>query len=273
MYKDIIDQHPNWSAEQVDDELARTVFTPERRGRIEVAYHWVQNRIELFIDSQPERVFTLREKKQLKQRIQKTQLEIPPPASVYADEPDLLTKNDVFYERTADGKMRMSVGGAYLFTAKSWCNMVFTMAHELGHAIDPCEIRSVRLSFPAYDRLTACFLKTGLVAMTKTRSECSDNDQLSEVFADWLGSEITSEALKTFATEFHGSQLVNSTTNAVRDLCEEDDGDDIDTVTHPSPRVRIDRIFGNQPIIRSILGCSTSAQPPSTAYCGFEDLP
>lgn len=273
MYEEIVNKHPDWRAEQVDDELSRTVFTPERRGRIEAAYHWVQYHIEHFIESQPEAVFTIREKKLLEQRIKNTMLDTPPPASVYADEPDLLTKNDVFYERTTDGKMRMRVGGAYLFTAKSWFNMVFTMAHELGHAIDPCETRIARLSFPAYDRLTACFLKTGLVAMTKNRYECSENDQLSETFADWIAAEVTSEALKSFATEFHGTQLVNATTNAVRDLCEEDDSGDLDEVNHPSPRIRIDKIFGQQPAIRTILGCAATPQS-ATSYCSFDsELP
>jgi hypothetical protein len=270
MYKDIIEKHPDWNAEQVDNELTRTVFTPERRGRIEAAYRFVQYKIQHFIEAQPETVFTLTEKKLLKQRIQKTLLEIPPPASLYADEPDLLTKNDVFYERTTDGVMRMRVGGAYLFTAKSWFNMIFTMAHELGHSIDPCEMRSIGLSLPAYERLEECFLNTGIVASRKDRVVCEANDQLSEAFADWIGSQITADALKTFSTEFHGTQLVNSTTNAVRDLCEEDDGDDLDTVDHPSPQVRIERIFGGQPEIRAILGCSTAFQPPRSQYCGLD---
>jgi hypothetical protein len=269
MYKEIIDKHPDWTPAQIDDELVRTVFTPERRGRIEAAFHWVQNRIEHFIDSQPDHVFNAREKKLLKQRVHSTILEIPPPASLYADEPDLLTKNDVFYERTADGTLRMRVGGAYLFTAKSWFNLVFTMGHELGHSIDPCEVRSARLSFPAYDRLTACFLKTGLVATSKTRQECDEDDQLSETFADWMGAQITAEALKTFATEYHGAQLVSATANAVRDLCEQDDSADLDTITHPSPKVRIERIFGNQPEVRSVLGCFPIA-PPLAPYCGFD---
>jgi hypothetical protein len=269
MYKDIIDKHPDWTSQQVDDELVHTVFTPERRGRVEAAFHWVQGRIEHFIDSQPDHVFNSREKKLLKQRVHSTVLEIPPPAALYADEPDLLTKNDVFYERTSDGALRMRVGGAYLFTAKSWFNLVFTMGHELGHSIDPCEVRSARLSFPAYDKLTACFLKTGLVAMSKTRSECDEDDQLSETFADWMGAQITAEALKTFATEYHGAQLVNATSNAVRDLCEQDDSAELDTITHPSPRVRIEKIFGNQPGVRSVLGCTVPTQP-SSEYCGFD---
>ena len=269
IYSDIIEKHPDWSPEQADEELARNIFTPQRRGRIEAAFRWVQGRILLFIENQPEHVFNALEKKQLKQRISNTNLEIPPPASLYADEPDLLTKNDVFYERISDGKMRMRVGGAYLFTAKSWFNMVFTMAHELGHSIDPCEVRTARLSFPAYDRLEACFLKTGLVAMTRDRDECIENDQLSETFADWIGAQIAAEALKSFSAEFHGTQLINAATNTVRDLCDQDDAGELDIINHPSPEVRIAKIFGNQPDIRSVLGCSAS-NPTAYEYCGFD---
>jgi hypothetical protein len=269
MYKDIIEKNPDWTEEQVDDELARQIFTPVRRGRLEAAYHWVQNRIEQIIESQPEHVFTAHEKKVLRQRIHNTTLEIPPPASIYADEPELLTKNDVFYERTTDGTTRMRVGGAYLFTAKSWFNMVFTMGHELGHSIDPCEIRNARLSFPAYDRLEACFQKTGIVATSKNRAECENNDQLSEAFADWIGTQVVSDALRIFSAEFHGTQLVNAASNSVRDLCEQDDANDLDTSDHPPPVVRIEKIFGNQPGIRSVLGCSVPV-PSQSQYCGFD---
>jgi len=278
IYKDVISSHPGWSPEQIDDELARRIYTPERRGRIEAAYHWVQNQIERFIEMQPERVFNAEEKKQLIERVRGTLLEIPPPASVYADEPDLLTTNDVFYERTSDGDRRMRIGGAYLYTAKSWFNMVFTMGHELGHSIDPCEIRSAQLSFPSYDRLEACFIRTGIVATPKDRVECDENDQLAEAFADWLGSQITAEALKQFSTVYHGQQLVYATANAVRDLCEQDDDDgDLDIINHPDPHVRIGKIFGRQPEIRAILGCTPYDQlllqqhPSDTAaYCGFD---
>lgn len=270
IYKDLISKHPEWTPDQIDEELAHLIFTPQRRGRILAAYQWVQSHIENFIERQSDRIFSAQEKRVLKARIQKTALELPPPISVYADEPDLITKNDVFYERTTDGSLRMRVGGAYLFTAKSWFNMVFTMGHELGHAIDPCELRNAQLSLPAYDRLEACFLKTGWVGTPKNRLECQENDQLSEAFADWIATEVTSEALKTFSTEFHGTQLINSIANAVRDLCDEENEEIFETIDHPSPQTRIEQIFGERPEIRSILGCV--APPPARAslYCGFE---
>jgi hypothetical protein len=273
--QNIINQHPDWTSDQVDEELVKQIYTPERRGRIEAAYHWVEYRIEHFIDSQPERVFSPREKREIKQRLKKTELQLPTSASVYADEPDLFTKTDVFYERTPEGQQRMRVGGAFVFTSKSWFNLVFTIAHELGHSIDPCEIRQARLSYPAYDRLTACFLRTGMVQTSKIRSECNENDQLSETFADWVATQVTSEALKSFSTEFHGTQLVNATANSVRDLCEQEDSsgadEELDTIDHPSPRVRIGKIYGGKPEIRALLGCSVP-EKKSVDYCTFESV-
>ncbi len=269
--KDIIEKHPDWNSDQVDDELVKRIYTPERRARIEAAYHWVEYRIERFIDSQPEHVFTLREKKEIKSRLRKTELQLPTTAALYSDEPDLFTKNDVYYERTPDGQMRMRVGGAYLFTAKSWFNIVFTLGHELGHSIDPCEIRQARLSYPAYDRLTACFLRTGVVKTSKLRTECAENDQLSEAFADWIAAKVSAEALKNFSNEFHGPQLVNAAENGVRDLCEQEDSADpgeLDEDDHPSPRVRIERIYGSNPDIRNLLGCEKT----SADYCSFESV-
>jgi hypothetical protein len=102
----------------------------------------------------------------------------------------------VYYERFADGRMRLRVGGAYLLSAKSWFNLVFTLAHELGHAIDPCELRVARLPLPAYDRLGACLLADGLVASRETRAECGQDDQLSEAFSDWLAVQVTADVLK-----------------------------------------------------------------------------
>ena len=272
LYTDIIHAHRDWSIDQIDEEMAIQTFTPARRGRLESAFHWVKNNIEQFIDQQPSSVFTLYEKQLIKARLRKTKLELPLPASIYADEPDLLTKNEIYYERTQEGKMRLRVGGAYVFVAKSWFNLVFTLAHELAHSIDPCEIRAVRLSFPAYDQLTACFLQNGLITTGKDRSECGANDQLSETFADWLAVQITAKALKHFSTEFHGPQIIDAARNSVRDLCEQEiEANDIGTEFHPSPSVRISKIFGNNPTIRSLLGCE--AEPVvGPAYCTLKSF-
>ncbi len=263
IYEGIIHDHPSWSSDQVNEQLVKQIYTPSNIDRLESAHHWVRNVMERIIDSQPENVFNASEKSTLKSRLNRTELEMPIPVSKYDDESYVLTKNDIFYERTIDGKMRLRVGGAYFFTARSWFNQVFTLGHELAHSIDPCEIRSARLSIPAYDRLAACFMDHGLVAVRPGRSECGENDQLSETFADWFAVQVTAEALRGFSLEFQGQALLNATTNAVRDLCEQDEPDYVeDTEFHPAPSTRINRIFGRNPDIREILGCAADAPSP-----------
>jgi hypothetical protein len=270
LYESIIREHPDWNSEQVDEQLVQTVYTAKRRDRMTAAFHWVRSTLESFIERQPESVFNSREKKFLKKRIRQVKLELPTSAATYADEPDLFTKNDVFYQRTADGQMRLRIGGAFFFTTRSWFNLVFTLGHELGHAIDPCELRSIRMAVPAYDRLTGCLLKNGLIAIRKERSECGPNDQLSETFADWVAVQVAAEALKGYATEFHGAQLRNAAINSVRDLCEQEDSPDEDDLEfHPSPRIRIERIFGQNPSVRATLGCAPPG-PDLQPYCDFE---
>ena len=269
-YEEIIHKHPDWSSEQVDEELVAQVYTPKRRERIESAYRWVQGAIERHIDSQPASVFTSIEKAQLKSRIRKTELQLPPPVSVYEDEPDLFTKNDVFYERLSDGKTRMRVGGAYILNAKSWFNLVFTVAHEFAHAIDPCELKNANLTIPAYKRISSCFLASGLIATPPGRHECGESDQLSETFADWMAVQVVSEALRSYAPELQGPHLINAATNSVRDLCEQEEGAELDLGQHPSPEIRIDRIFGQSPRVREILGCTQSEH---NNYCGFDYQP
>ena len=267
MYQKIIHQHRDWTAEEVDEEIGRQIFTPRRRGRIEAAFYWVRHGILRFIDLQPNEYFNVLEKQQIKSRVLKTELQVPPPASVYADEPDLLTGNEAYYERMENGQTRLRVGGAYLLIAKSWFNLIFTFAHELAHSIDPCEIKADQLKFAAYDRLSACFLRRGLIAQPKDRKECGANDQLSETFADWVAVQVTAEALTLFATEFHGTQVTHAARNSVRDLCEQDaDRNQIVYKFHPPPKERIELIFGHNPAIRELLDCHTPAEP---AYCTF----
>ncbi len=267
IYKSIILKHPDWTPEQVDEELVHTVYDPRNRARIISAFHWVRQKMEKFIDAQPEDVLTPLEKFHLKFRIQKTKLLLPPPASLYADEPDILLRSEVFYERMLDGKMDLRVGGAYLFVAKSWFNLVFTMAHELAHSIDPCEVRSVRMSLPAYDQLEACFLQNQVITHSRFRDKCGNNDQLSEAFADWVAVQVTVEALKLYSTEFDHNQILRSARNAVRDLCEQED-EEPETESHPSPHTRIETIFGQNPALRQLLGCEP-IRPPME-YCHFE---
>jgi hypothetical protein len=289
LYREIIRNHRDWTSEQVAEELVRQIFDTKRRIRIESAYYWVKQAIKRFIERQPTYALRDEEKLFLKTRISKTKLQLPFPASVYADEPDLLTKNEVYYERLNSGETRLRVGGAYVLIAKSWFNLVFTLAHELAHSIDPCEIRAAGHPIPAYDQLSACFLKSGLIALPKERMECGASDQLSETFADWVAVQVTIDALGLYVAQANATspisrspaqlnaaetprtsildQVLSSARNSVRDLCaQEGDQTDLEQAIHPPPHIRISSIFG--PPIQQFLGCPTL--PTIQNYCSFQ---
>src|SRR5690606_28292980 len=103
-------------------------------------------------------------------RISQIILELPPPASIYSDAADLITKNTVYYERTAQNVLRLRMGGAYLLNTTSWFNLIYTFSHELAHAIDPCEVKQAGMHLNSYDQLIACFISAGWVE--KNRSQC-----------------------------------------------------------------------------------------------------
>lgn len=291
LYRQIIKEHRDWTSDQVDNELVRQIFDTKRKIRLESAYYWVKLSIKRFIDRQPSSVFRDEDKLFLKSRINKTKLQLPFPAQVYADEPDLLTKNEVYYERLNSGETRLRVGGAYVLIAKSWFNIVFTIAHELAHSIDPCEIRAAGHPIPAYNQLSSCFLKSGLIALLKERTECGANDQLSETFADWLAVQVTIDALGLYVSQANATnsplarspaqasslpnfkrsildQVLSSARNSVRDLCEQEseDMEMVEETIHPPPHVRINLIFG--PPIQQFLGCPNI--PSIQNYCTFE---
>jgi hypothetical protein len=161
------------------------------------------------------------------------------------------------------------VGGAYLLTAKSWFNRVFTFAHELAHSIDPCDMNSVKIHVPGYDALMKCFQKQGFFRIAKDTVLCGNNDQRAEAFADWVAVQVTAEALEQYKPKFKSPlDPLNSAINSVRDLCHQESWLDDDTSFHPDPRSRIERIFGWNPAIREFLGCKPGEDP--VPYCSLE---
>ena len=267
LYEEITHKNPKWTSDQVDDELVKGIYTEKRRKRLMDVFTWVVHSMERFIDRQPASVFSPRTKGQLKYRIRSTKLELPPPTSIYAGEPDLFTKNDVYYATLNNGRRVIRVGGAYILTVRSWFNRVFTFGHELAHSIDPCEMESAKLPVPAYEHLENCFAHNGLMRNVKSVNRCGANDQTAEVFADWVAVHITADAIQQYRPKFKSpDDLLNSVINSVRDLCHQESWLDDDVQYHPEPRTRIEMIFGRSPDIREFLGCKPA---DGAAYCTF----
>lgn len=261
----IMGDHPTWNSKQVEEKLVTAIYTEKRVKRIEAAYQWVKEQLLAIIQRKDSDLFSDVEKASLIERISRVELDIPPPASKYADAADLFTKNTIYYERTPKNVLRLRVGGAYLMNISSWFNLVFTLAHEFSHAIDPCELAVNSTRPDSYNGLVSCFVRKGWVE--DARSSCAGNEQISEVFADWMASEVLSSALLNSEKDYTLEQRVQAAINSVRDLCEEPVGIDIfSEYNHPSPSVRIQKIFGKNPKIRKSLGCQPVV---NESFCDF----
>lgn len=257
LYEKILHAHKGWTSEKVEIELVRRIYTRQRVQQLHVTFNWVKTEVRRFIQRQAPGVFSAEERKGMLRELDRTILQLPPPVSVYADELDLLTKNDVYYEQTANGVKRMRIGGAYLLAVKSWFNRVFTFAHELAHSIDPCEIKAAGLNIRAYDRLETCLLQKKVIYRSPDWSRCSANDQYPEAFADWVASSITAEAFVLKIDAFHSFQDREAAAiNAVKDICDEGSSwVKIDMTQYPSPKIRVEEIFGANQEVRRFLDC------------------
>lgn len=264
--RNIIRENPTWTSEQVQTVLMKAIYTDKRRNRALEAFHWVKKSMIAFIREQPASVFSEGEKKSLVDRISLIQLELPPPASVYSDAMDIVTKNTVYYERTSNGQLRLRMGGAYLLNTTSWYNMVFTLGHELAHAIDPCESKVAGIYPRAYEGVVGCFMEVGWVE--RGRNTCGDDDQTAEVFADWMAAELTGRGMTVVGKDYSSDDMARAAINATRDLCEQTAaGDSLDFSVHQQPEVRIGSIMGINPTVRRALHCGPP--PQKAGYCKF----
>ncbi|MBC7385078.1 MAG: hypothetical protein H7301_02815 [Cryobacterium sp.] len=261
----ILTSHADWNSKQVEDQLVTEIYTEKRVKRIESAYRWVKAQLHTVIERQDASVFSVEEKQAILSRVDRVELNLPPPASNYADAADVFTKNSIYYERTETGQMRLRVGGAYLLNISSWYNLVFSLAHEFSHAIDPCEMAADAVVPTAYRELISCFVRTGWV--DGARNTCGDNEQVSEVFADWMAAEVVSSSLGNSEKDYSGEQRVQAAVNSVRDLCEEAVSLDVlSTQNHQTPAIRIGKMFGRNPLVRKSMGCENT---PAGDYCAF----
>jgi hypothetical protein len=262
----LIRENPDWSSDAIQDQLAREIFTEQRRDRTFQVFQGVRRKLLLYIEDLTPEVFTRAEANALIERVSSVELELPPPIAVYSDALDLITKNAVYYERTPSGKLRLRIGGAFLLNSTSWFNIAFTLAHELAHAIDPCELTQAGILPSAYNSLTQCFVEAGWVA--PDRNHCNQFEQISEVFADWMATQISASALKGWTIEYSPSERAQAAINSTRDLCEQSlEGESLNLSYHQHPQMRIESLFFLNPQLSAQVGCPPI--DPPIIYCSF----
>lgn len=269
LYEMILHEHPAWNNEQVDEELVKRIYTPRRKKMLMESYEWVRKRILLIIEKQSERAIPTQVKKEITKRLETIVLELPPPVSLYSNEPDLFTKNDVYYESLAGNRKVIRVGGAYLLSAKSWFNRVFTLAHEMSHSIDPCELEAANIRVPGYEKLLSCFQEQNHMSQEQFKVGCNKSNFVGEIFSDWIATHIAVQALELYTSKFKNhEELVNSVINSVKDLCSQESWIGSKSDSHPEAKVRIGNIFGTNPRIQELLSCPNVSK--KNGYCTFE---
>jgi hypothetical protein len=265
LYETILHQHPDWTNEQVEEELVSRIYTPRRKKMLLDTYQWIQKRMIRLFEKESQFVVSSENKKEIIQRLQNISLEVPPPVSLYANERDLFTKNDVYYETLSENRRIIRVGGAYLLSAKSWFNRVFTIAHEMAHAIDPCELELSNIWVVGYQKLTTCFSDEKVLSASEIREGCGKSNLIGEAFSDWLATQITVQALEMYSNRFRGKEeLYNSVINSVKDLCNQEGWLVASSDSHPNPKIRIEQIFGTHPGLLALLGCPTKMNKVNT---------
>ncbi len=269
LYETIIHENPEWTSDQVDEDLVKKIYTEKRRTIMLDTFRWVAREMKKVIEQYPDTVMTADIKKKLKRRIETTSLELPPPASIYETEPDLFTKNEMYFESLESKRRVIRVGGAYLLTAKSWFNRVFTLSHELAHSIDPCEVKLAKIEPAAYRRLARCFYQQKIIQKDPELHKCGTKNQLGEAFADWMAAELTAVAMEHYKVKLKTHEdILHSAINAVRDLCDQESWvAEGDSDLYPDPAVRIAKIFAHNPKIKKLLQCEVDSN--EMPYCSL----
>ncbi|WP_413582007.1 hypothetical protein [Bdellovibrio sp. HCB288] len=266
----IVRTNPGWTTDQVEDELVKRIYTPERKAKLQRIFEYVRGQMTSYLEGQNSNVLRDADKAFLIDRIRRVQLELPVDRTTYADVTDLYTKSEIYYERSSSGdEHRVRVGGAYVLNTSSEYSIIFTMAHELAHAIDPCGIPRNSVNHAVYDELVQCFVDSHWIS--KDEAQCGNKDKSSEVFADWLGTEILARAIRQ-QTSYSLQDKTRAAINAVRDLCDDSSGfEKVNLEYYPTDVVRVGGIFANNALLRKELQCSASSK--AKPYCRFDSLP
>lgn len=267
--RSVIRSHPNWTSVEVEKELVRRIYNEKRVEKIKQAFDLSKRFIKEVLQTQPLGTFSENELKMLVERLDLLILELPIPASLYKDSADLFTKNQIYYQRTGAGVTKIRVGGAFLINSSSLFNLVFSTAHEVAHAIDPCEMEHIHMVPKAYEQVMTCFQENAWVPPVKL--ECGRNDRVSEVFADWIAAQATGLFMREAIVDYEPVQKIAAATNATRDLCAQGlVGEKSSYRLHQTPSTRIEEIFAGQPFVRSALGCPNLKKTIPT--CSFTKM-
>ncbi|MBI4040785.1 MAG: hypothetical protein HY390_02840 [Deltaproteobacteria bacterium] len=184
------------------------------------------------------------------------------------------TKNHHWYQMAIEpNAFYEPTDNAILFTfptieRNEW-SIYNTMAHELGHAIDPDAFhKDYELTLPQ-QRVGIDFSpwnehwRAIRQCLSQAPYDISSN-QMQEAFADWIATELNLRRITELPLK--PNEKKQALLKSVEDLCESANRKESEQVSHPRVRQRIGLILRAHPMTNDLFGCSDS--PP---YCRWED--
>lgn len=172
---------------------------------------------------------------------------------------------------------------------------IWTIAHELAHSIDPCNIAKKTeqgLQVMQYTKKSEgalgehpfaaalqCLRHTQSVGAKPIKDStvpfCSNSDQITEAFADLLAGEVVANHLQAKQKQSSQSkeQIRIQMQSAVESICE--DGDSHTTENqpdeHPTAELRINRLFLANKALRDLSGCLAEDQKQQRNFFSIKD--
>jgi hypothetical protein len=258
LWEELKTAHPDSEDEELRDLFVERVFSTRKMEEISKAFEWVRDHLRDWVLDAPESTIPKKDKESLVYRINQIRIEDPTVEDSYVNDAYLLFSDEIQYVRYDNGFLKIRFGGAYILGEPGRSNLVFSLAHEMAHAIDPCELVRTGAHVSAFKPVESCFREKRWYN-TSLGDGCGERPHLAELFADWIGARILARSLKDVAPERRTEALQS----AVADLCY------AVGKSHPAPEVRIGRILGESPEVRGELGCSG----PASDYCVLPDTP
>ncbi len=194
-------------------------------------------------------------------------------------------------------------GNGFLFKSSSEFMMVYFVAHEIAHSMDPCNIgaskdfpfeydyqsvlkvedlekqnpfsnvisclrteQSVGAKYRKYDDFLSFKKSMEDAGLPVGNNPFCIHDQITESFADWMAGEVLPEYVVRHFSALSQSQRLNGYANTTRLMCKAiapQNGYD----DHPDTQARLERILMANPKSRELVGCG----PPRNDlhYCSM----
>lgn len=160
---------------------------------------------------------------------------------------------------------QFSVCPGLLVKATSEFELVFTIAHELSHALGPCQLSAKDYPFSG---MIECLTKsTSIKAPAPSGTQICENNFLIESIADVFASDVTSQYFFKYFPNLGATGFRQGYSNIFRSACDLSKPERNSYLYHPPIKDRINKILLRNPLIQKQMGCNGS----TNGYCGLNE--